>query len=317
MIAVAAVVSAIAGVPVLYDGGEETAVLALVAARTGLPLEALTAWPLNRLLDGPPMVLGDAVLRRCTSQPHRTEGSGTQNNTVKAEWVRATAAWSARADAFATDDHLDLAVATLGCLNELVDVGVASEVFALRGAAAASSGNVDASRYELRTALNFRPDLLWSSLNPVSGAQDLEVVRAEAGRVALAVTPDGVPSGPWLDGIVLTDGMSVRPGLHLFQTSTGSGFETSWVTVGGDVEFVIPASFPPGILGTLHTDATRAQMLSLLRARFPDFSAAYVSHQGGLWLLVSEAGSLTMTELTAIPQIETPVRKPKTGAKKI
>ena len=125
-----------AATPVVVDGPAPPQLLAELSALTGLPTEQLQVQALEPLLAAPPQALGDAVVRRCT-------GEATRTDQVQTELVRASAAWSGGQDEVGTQDHLDLAVAYLGCLGELADAPVAAQVFLLRGALEARRGDGD------------------------------------------------------------------------------------------------------------------------------------------------------------------------------
>lgn len=287
--------TALAGVPVVFDSGDPTQVPAQVAARTGLPTSQLDATPLRDLLAQPPQALGDAVMRRCTSGPGQMTG-------VQSELVRAEAAWSAGQPLTALD-HLDLAVAQLGCLGELVDPAVAARVFLLRGALEADADRIDAARGEFRTALAFSPDLAWDSRFPPAGAIVLVEEQAGVPAFGIGVVPAGTSSGPWVDGRTIGGGgdrVAVSPGLHLAQYPTAQGIRSAWMVVGGDTTLVLPGSFREPILERIADAETRPPLERLLQATIPRFSAAYVAHGGGVWLVALEGDAL-VTSVVAEP----------------
>ena len=288
--------TALAGVPVVIDGGDATAVPALVAQRTGLPVDQLEIFDLGDLLTQPPQVLGDAVMRRCS-------GAATRMEAVRADLVRAEAAW-ARRDRVGAFDHLDLAVAQLGCLGELVDRSVAARIFLLRGALEAERGQPDAAHGELRTALAFDPELGWTGSFPVEGQVLLAEQRAIPTELTIQVLPAGTSSGPWVDGRTVDgDGaqVSVAPGLHLAQHPSPAGIRSAWLVVGGDTALVLPGGFRRPVLEALSDADRRAPVQALLQATLPGFHAAYVSHQGYLWLLTLVDGEIETTELVTPP----------------
>lgn len=288
--------SAQAGVPVVIDGADAAAVPTLVSERTGLPVDQLEVVPLSTLLDDPPQALGDAVMRRCVGEPTRMEA-------VRADLVRAEAAWTRR-DRVAAFDHLDLAVAQLGCLGELVDRAVAARTFLLRGALLAERGEADAALGELRTALAFDPELAWTGAFPVEGQVLLAEQRAQPDELTVRVVPAGTSSGPWVDGrTVGGDGaaVAVGPGLHLAQHPSAAGIRSAWLVVGGDTTLVLPGGFRRPVLEALADPTLRPPVQDLLQATLPGFHAAYVSHQGWLWLLTLADGQIETTELVAPP----------------
>lgn len=271
---------AFAGVPVVTDAADHAAALAAVAARSGLPADQLEAVSLKIVLDSPPQALGQAVLRRCTSETTTMEA-------VRADLMRAEAAWlkRERVEAF---DHLDLAVAHLGCLGERVDGPSAGRVFLLRGSLEAERGQSEAARGELRTALAFDRELGWTSSFPLEGQVLLAEERAVAPGLRVQVLPSGMISGPWVDGQALEGADAhalVAPGLHLAQHSTPAGIRSAWMVVGGDTTLVLPASYRRPVLSTLRDQASRGPTLALLEATLDGAPAAYVLDEGWMWLL--------------------------------
>ncbi len=288
--------TALAGVPVVFDGGAAGDVVATVAGQTGLPAEQLDATTLDDLLEQPPQVLGDGVIRRCVTGP-------AQGSEVQADLVRAEAAW-ARGDATSAQDHLDLAVARLGCLGELVDPSTAARVFLLRGALAEAAGAHDVARAEIRTALAMVPDLPWDSRFPVGGAVLLAEEQGAAPALSIRVMPAGTSSGPWVDGRTIGgagERVPVSAALHLAQYPTAHGIRSAWLLIDGDSTLVLPGSYRQPILGLLADPATAAPVESLLQGTLPDFTAAYVHHGGGTWLVALEENAVTTTELVAPP----------------
>lgn len=297
-----------AGVPVVVDGGDTSAAPALVALRTGLPTSQLQVVALSSLLDDPPQALGDAVMRRCAGQPTRMEA-------VRADLVRAEAAWQKRERVEALD-QLDLAVAGLGCLGELVDRQVAARIFLLRGALEAERGQEEAARSELRTALAFEPELGWTSAFPVEGQVLLAEERLTPTDRGIEVVPAGTSSGPWVDGRTVGgtgERVGVAPGLHLAQHPSPAGIRSAWLVLAGDTTLVLPGSFRRPVLELLASPETRAPVAALLQATLPDFQAAYVSHGGWLWLLTLGEGGVDTAELQAPAA---PVVEDEAGRKK-
>lgn len=284
-----------AATPVVVDGTASPQLLAEVSALTGLPAEQLVVQALDPLLQAPPQTLGDAIVRRCT-------GEATRGEQVLTELVRATAAWNGSQDEVATQDHLDLAVAHLGCLGELADPQVAAQVFLLRGALEARRGDPEVARNELRTALAFRPDLVWDSRLPLEGETVFAEVQQGGPAGRLEVVPSGLQSGPWVDGRLLpADGVEVGVGLHLAQHASAAGIRSSWLVVGGDARLVLPGSFRRPILEKVADPQARDSVEALLAATLPSFQAAYVAYGGGLWLVSQGPEGLDCLELRALP----------------
>lgn len=286
--------AALAAVPVVTDSTDLDAAVAAVVARSGLPAEQLRAVSLKTVLDTPPQVLGEAVLRRCTSTP-------TTMESVRADLMRAEAAWlkRERVEAF---DHLDLAVAHLGCLGERVDGPSAGRIFLLRGSLEAERGDAETARGELRTAIAFDPELGWTSSFPLEGQVLLAEVRAEEPAFTIRVLPAGMVSGPWIDGLALEGEHAVArvgSGLHLAQHSTPAGIRSAWLVVGGDTTLVVPPAFRRPILSTLAASETRDPAMALLRATLPEAPAAYVVDEGWMWLVTF--GELASVELLVQP----------------
>jgi hypothetical protein len=294
---------AVAAVPVVQDGADGAAAVLQVAERTGLPATQLVPQKLDELLAADPAVLGDGAIRRCS----KTQATNLE---LQAEIVRAESAWTNERDGGAAMDHLDRVVAEMGCLSELIDGKVAADAFALRGGVAAELGDLDLARSELRTALDFVPDLLWAPRWPASGQALLEEQRGVAMSATVTVSPDDASAGPWLDGTEIRDGRTVTAGLHLFQYGTPSGIHSAWVTVGGDVQFVVPTNYKRPVLERIVDPAGQAEVEALLRASIPQFQAAYVVSNGGIWLVAAEGAGVTTTELSPPPP-----PAPETGKK--
>lgn len=296
---------AVAGTPIVYDGGVGPEIIAATAARTGLPQEQLSAVPLDTLLVSPPEGLGGAVVRRCTKGP-------SQNAIVQTEFKRAEAAMLSGGDAL---DHLDLAVAEIGCLGELVDAKTAAAVFLMRGALQAEISE-ETARGEMRTALAFDREVAWNDKLPAPGQVLLDAERANPDVHKLLVAPAASPSGPWLDGrtvVVGSMGTTVQQGLHLVQYGTATGIRSAWLIIGGDAQFVIPSSFRKPILERFADHDAWPELAALVAASLPDFFAAYVHHGGGLWLVTLDEGVLSTSEIAAPPP---PPPPPETKGKK-
>lgn len=272
--------AALAGVPVVATDEALAGARAAVAARTGLPAEQLDEVSIRKLLEGPPQILGEAVLRRCTSPAQPMEAA-------RAEQMRAEAAWQRR-DRLAATDHLDLAVSRLGCLSERVDAASAARVFLLRGALAAEAGDLETAKSELATALAFQPRLDWDPDLPPGGQALFEEQRAGQLAIELRVLPGGQISGPWVDGQALegsATSIRVAPGLHLAQHTTPAGIRSAWLAVGGDSTLVVPGAYRSSALGELGPEASRQPVVALLQASFPGAPAAYVLEGGRMWLV--------------------------------
>ena len=275
-----------AGVPVIHDGAAEI-VVADVAARTGLPASQLTSVPLETVLAGPPVALGQATLRRCAGAP-------VAMSAVELELGRAQAAWSGGDDAGALD-HLDLAVALAGCLSELVDTRSVSRGFMLRGAL---SADPEVAGGEMRTALALAPAAEWPVGYPAEASAILEVQRAVPPSATLDVAPASGASGPWLDGRPASEAgtWTLTPGLHLAQYTTPAGIRSAWLVLAGDSTLVLPGSFRRPILAHVGTPTERP-VLALLAAASPGADAAYVADGGGLWLVTREDAGWVASEL--------------------
>ncbi len=289
--------TALAGIPLVHEGGEAAALIAAASERSGLPVDQLTAIDVGKLRTKPPQGLGDIAVRRCARQP-------TQNSAVRAELVRAEAALGID-DMIATADHLDLAVAELSCLTEVVDAAVAARAFLLRGALAAEGGSEDEARGEIRTALGFDAVINWPPGYPVSG-QSLVVQELDNPvRHTVNAVPD-TGLGPWVDGVEIVDKADLTEGLHLLQYSGPKGIRSAWLVVGGPGTVVVPEKFQAPVLDAFIDAATRSDLEHLLTAAIDGFEAAYVAHMDGLWLVVSDESGPSTTELApaVIPEPE-------------
>ena len=297
--------SAWAGIPVILDETDGTSALAQVAQRTGLPEAQLDALYLRDLLDQDPSILGQAVLRHCAGAPTRAGG-------IRTEVARAEAAWR-DGNALATMDHLDLAIAQLGCLVEFVEPTIASRMFALRAGLLAEQSERDRAIEELRSALAFEPDLVWNEAFPAEGARLLAEIRGEVDssqeapllHTELVVAPADSTSGPWIDGVDVKDTsghVTLSLGAHLLQTASVAGITSGWLSLGGPATLVVPTSYRRPILEKMSDPSDRAEVEALIMTSLDDFEAAYAAIQGGLWLITTDDDGLPFTtELVAIP----------------
>ena len=293
-----------AGIPVVYDATRDTAatVVAQVTQRTGLPAEQLEAVPLSVVLKAPIRAVGAAALRHCTSTP-------TRMLDVRADMVRAEAALS-RADLRGAADQLDLAVAKLACLQELVEPPVAARIFLLRGGLAALEGRPEDATGELRSALSFSPEVTWEDALPPEGAPLLDAARAEAAALTVRTTPPECSSGPWLDGHALAGGLTTRPGLHLVQSASTAGIRSAWMVVGeAETVLVQPESYRAPVLPRVADPARQDEVALLVLAALPAAPAVYVAHGGGLWLVVPDADH-TDERLLTVEELITPPPPP-------
>jgi hypothetical protein len=294
-------------VPVVFDGADGAAVIALTAQKSGLPPAELDAVPLDRLLTGPPQLLGDAVMRRCSGAP-------STMSVVRADLARAEAAW-VKKDTLAAIDHLDLAVTQLGCLSEIVETAAAARIFMLRAELELNGPNPDDAGGELRTAVAFAPDIAWTATS-VDGSTILDEERAAEATAVVAVVPAASGAGPWIDGRGFPAGsteMTVTPGLHLVQHGTPAGIRSAWLLVGGDATLVVPGNYRRPVLDAMLAPETRHPVEALLATTLPNFRAGYVSHAEGLWLVTLEEGVVSTTEIAAPPP---PAPPPEDGKKK-
>jgi len=284
--------------------------VAAASERTGLPADQFDAIHIGTLRDKPPQGMGEIAVRRCARQP-------TQNSGVRAELVRAEAALGID-DMIAVADHLDLAVADLSCLTEIVEAGVAARAFLLRGALAAEEGRDADARGEIRTALGFDGKVNWPPGYPVSGQSMVaEEVGNDQRHTVTAVPDPGL--GPWVDGHEIVDEVALTEGLHLLQHSGPKGIRSAWLVVGGAGTVVVPEKFQAPILDAFVDPSTRSDLEHLIAAAVEDFEAAYVAHQDGLWLVVAGESGPSTSELVAAvipePEPEPEPTKKKKGKK--
>ena len=285
-----------AAAPVVHDRGDPTQAVAATAARTGLPAAQLRAVDLTVLMKGRPVAIGGATLRHCAGEPSTLQE-------IKAAAVRGEGAWR-DGDATGAMDHLDLGMARLGCLSERVDGRVAARMFLLRGSLLARSGAVEPGRAEVQTALSFQPDLGWDEWLPSEGRALLGALKDDATRATLDLAPSATAAGPWVDGAGPGDGaasIGLRPGLHLVQIASTSGFRSAWLTLSGDGALVIPSAYKRPVLSRMSDPAERAPVERLLQASFPDADAAYVTADGGLWMTTLGAAAPETDTLTPPP----------------
>lgn len=288
--------TALAETPVLYEEGSADDAVSAVMQRTGLPADQLLAQHVGVLIQRPPVVLGDAVVRHCAGQP------STTMTEIRAEIARARAALEKDASPGAALDHLDLAIAGLGCLRELAEPQPLAELFILRAALAADH-QPDVARAELRSALSFSADVSWPEGYPPAGAALLDEARANGMPHTLSISPPCSQSGPWLDGQTIPEGdtVSVGAGLHLLQTATTAGFQSAWLVIGGDAKLVLPERYRHPLLERAREPAGRAELGWLLAAGTADFQAGYIRALGGLWLVTVDGAALQVEELVAPP----------------
>ena len=297
---------AFAQTPVVYSDVTAPEAVALTVARTGLPEDQLEAVPLTKLMEAPAALLGAGALRRCPSEP----SDGEQ---IRAVIARAEAARLA-GDLRASANGLDRAVAQLGCLSDVVEGSIAAGAFLRRGAALAANGNEEAARGEFVTALSLDPKLAWLESLPSEGQAAFEALQANGlgTRATLQFLPAESPGGPWLDGVEVADQISAPHGLHLLQYTGPTGVQSAWLSVGGDATVVVPRSFRATIMASVGQDgAASAGLGGLLAAGFPERDAGYVTHEGGLWLIVREGRDLMVSELVPRPPPEPEPLTPK------
>ncbi len=297
------VLPALAGIPVVHDGGDPAAHVAAAAERTGLPADQLTAIDVSTLLDEPPSALGKGVVRRCARTPARMTD-------VRTQLVRADAA-VAEGDAVSVFDHLDLALAQLGCLTEVADPDEVALGFLLRGALAAEQGDTEAAQSEIRTALAFDADVVWPPGYPVAGQEILAAELTDQIRHDVRVVPDDTGAGPWVDGAEVGETTPLAEGLHLIQYGSRQGLQSAWMVVDGPAALVVPDRFPARVLDTFLDAEAHQEAALLLAAALDDFEAAYVAHRDGLWLVVAESAGASVEELVAGEPLPVVVEQPE------
>lgn len=301
-----------AGVPVVYDGGDANEIVDAVAQRTGLPTDELTAIPLTDLLQKEAATVGDAVMRRCTSEPATAAD-------VRADLARAEAAW-AKEDRVGAVDHLDLAAAHLGCLTELADPKVAARIFMLRGALEAST-DLETAEGEMRTAMAFDEEITWDTSYPPEGEAVLSSQRTALATCVIESAPEATTTGPWLNGRPLTNAPLSRivpDGLHLTQYRSPKGIQSAWLLVGGDATVVVPTGFKRPVLERTVDNSGREALEALLAVTIDDFEVGYVTWGGGLWLVTSDEDERSTTEIAPAlpPEAEEPTKGKKKKKKK-
>jgi hypothetical protein len=278
------------GIPVVYDGGDAVAIVASVAERSGMATTDLVATSLADLIGGDALILGDGELRPCAHGPATAAE-------VDATVAEAEAAFAARAREKALDG-LEIAVAQLGCLTEVVAPQVAARGFMVRAALLAEQGDEDGAREEVRTALSLDPDAAWPGGGTLDGEALLSAERAEPRGANLSLVPAADGDGTWIDGRPVERGtttLSLAAGLHLAQHDGKGGLRSAWVLVGGDATLLLPDGFPRPLLEGLADPDTRPQVEALVVALLPGVTTAYVSAGDGLWLVtVDEEGVLTI-----------------------
>ena len=137
---------------------------------------------------------------------------------------------------------------------------------------------------------------------------------APVGQIAVMPTPS---SGPWIDGKEPSAGSSapLGKGLHLAQHSARTGLATSWLVVGGPAVWTLPEALTPSVLDRFAA-GERDVVARVLLAAHPDQPAAYVTHAGGLWLLVREGTEVAVEELTPPTVVDDGSKKGKKKKKK-
>lgn len=311
MLILAMVCAALGGTPVVFDGGDGPTMAARVAERTGLPPSQLEPVALSELFAADPQVLGAAAMRHCTRDR-------TTNEQIRTLLVRAENAWAER-DRGSAMDKLDLAVAELGCLGELVDAPVAARVFLLRSALAMEREAAEEARTELRTALALHPEVPWVDSFPGERMQFLleEERVADTATGVLRVVPPSSQSGPWLDGRIpeAKGGTRLAAGLHLAQYSGAGGIHSAWLVFEKDASLVLPGYYRRPVLEHMVEPDGTAEVEALLAAALPDLQAAYVTHWGGLWLVTSDATGTATTQIAEATPPPPPEPEPE-GRKK-
>lgn len=297
----------VAGVPVVFEGVDEAAVLQRVADRSATPIDQLDATPVSALLGTPPplQVAGGGTLRHCA-------GTTTRAADVRTLQLRAEAAWRSE-DLQTALDQLDLGITRLGCLGDRVEPKVAARLFLLRGGLLAQAGDPEGGKAELRTALALHPDAQWDGTLPDAGAPLLQAVAAEPQDASLAAVPT-VSTPPWVDGrAVTTTTVPLRPGLHLVQRAGPGGLQSAWLSLESPATLVMPDAYRRPVLSQLADDSHQPAVLALLQATVGT-DPTYVATADALWLITWDAGTPQVETLqapTVTPPAEAEAKKKK------
>lgn len=295
------------GIPVVYDGGDGVAIVASVAARTGLSSSDLRAAPLDELLAGGAVTLGESELRPCAGPP-------VPGAAVEAELARAEAAFAGK-DRDGTLDALEVAFGAMGCLSELVTPEPVARAFLVRAALLAEQGDEEGARLEVRSALAFDPEASWPGGTMLDGEALLQAERAAGATASLALAPPAGPDGPWVDGRAVPPGtaaLAIAPGLHLVQHATGGSVHTAWLVVREAAAFVVPAAFEGEILDRMADPETRSQIEQLVLSGLDGAEAAYVVSGDWLWLVTVDAEGVLTIELDR-PKVQPAATKAPVG----
>jgi hypothetical protein len=204
---------------------------------------------------------------------------------VEAASVRAELAWRG-GDVAGALDQLDLGIAALGCLVEIVQPPVAARLFLLRGGLYARAGEAERARSELVSAWALSPGVAWDPGLPDQGATTLAEVATASDLHVVDLVPAGNTSGPWLDGRAAPGvAVAVLPGLHLLQYTASPGVRSAWLMVDGGATVVFPSAYRRPVLQQMRDPAGWPAVEVLLWATLPEFHAAYVASEGGIWLV--------------------------------
>lgn len=291
---------ALAQTPVVHlDELPSSDAIEAVAALSGLPPSQLDSLPMGEVLASPPALLGAGSLRRCARPPSTLDD-------VRAEIGRARRALIAE-DITDTQNRLDAAVTMLGCIEEVADAAVGAELYLLRGAVHAWLDQLEDAHYEYLTAFAFDRALAWDESLPEAGRLSFEAARSAVPEGVVHFLPGKPVSGPWLDGALTHEPTPAAKSLHLAQVATGTGVQTAWLVVAGEATVVVPGSFRTNAIEAIGRGSEPAGFSRLLAATIPDFQAAYVVHQGGVWLLLREGSDLVVSELAPRVEVAAPV----------
>ena len=278
---------ALAGVPVVHDG-EDAVTRAALVDQTGLPASQFDLLSLREARKLAPRVVGAATLRHCS-------GSPTRAAELRALQVRAESALR-DGEASVAQDHLDLAIAGLGCLSEPVEAKVGARLLLLRGVAMAQAGDAERARAELQTALALDPEVKWLEGLAEEHAILLEETRATTPSAELTISPPPRGATPWVDGKPVKVGVVVRPGLHLVQVPSTSGLRSAWMTIHGDAALVVLEGQRPQHLAGIAAKPPDRHAVWLLDA-LAEEPSVYVVHKGGIWLAELEGERPVVSEL--------------------
>ena len=179
----------------------------------------------------------------------------------------------------------------LGCLGSQFDSQLVARLYFLSGVAAVGDGDGEAAAMAFRRARVFVPDLAWDENYPPDGRLVFDAISAETvTTVALTIMPAPTESLRFDGHIVDETSLNLAKGLHYLQNGV-EPVSTYTAILEKDDVLVVPSAFGAEVLQWIGDESQQDRLTDLLKRRFEEEKAIYVSHGGEHWLLDLAEGS--------------------------